>query len=293
MSMKNRLRIWLLTSVLCAGMLLSGCSFRQTVNRFLDRSSKEADNLTGTGQTDKEPAKVVDDQLEAPAFTDDLTGSVAVAQGTELRLETAASVSDGGEITYQWYRNNVNSNGGGTLISGAVDPVYNVDTSEAQTVFYYAVATNAHGDAINMTVSGVYQVTVWPKGEWKENDTGFQYLMEDGTFPSDTRLIVDGTLFTINADGYRTDDGLPAPETMKGEAVDAQVIQAAADAKAAAEKEAAEKEAAEKKAAEKAEKKKKKEEKKKKKEAEEKEAAEKAAAEQAAAEEAAAEQTAQ
>ncbi len=284
--MMKKMKLVFLTTAICGSMMLSGCSFRQVVNRFLDRSAKEAENvITTSSVTEKEPAMMIDDSLNKPVYDNDLTGAVTVVQGSALKLETAASVSDGGTVTYQWYSNNVNSNGGGTIISGATDPVYTVDTSEAQTTFYYVVATNTHDDAINMSVSGVYQVTVWPQGEWKETEGKSQYVIEDGTFPVSTRLLIDGTIYAIDAEGYATDStGLAAPETMKGEKADAQVLQAEqeqkdaeATAKAAAEEEAKKKAEAQKKAEKKAKKKAKKE----KKAAEE---AKKAAEEQQAAE---------
>ncbi|MBR2188478.1 MAG: hypothetical protein IJ860_03570 [Eubacterium sp.] len=232
--MKKRMHIIVLTAALCGSMFLSGCSFSSVVGRLLDRGKKEADNVISSDDSGKEQAKIIDDSLNKPGFENDLTGSLAVAQGTPLQLETGASVNDGGTVTYQWYRNNVNANGGGTLIAGATDTVYTVDTSEADTAFYYVVATNTIGEAINMSVSGTYQVTVWPAGEWKETDNGTQYVMEDGTFPVDTRLLIDGTIFMIDTEGYRTDEGQAAPETMKGDTADAAVLQAAAEEAAAA-----------------------------------------------------------
>ena len=280
--MMKKMKLVVLTTAVCGSMLLSGCSFRQAVNRFLDRSAKEADNVIATPEPEKEDAMMIDDSLEAPAFDNDLTGSITVVQGSALQLESTASDADGGTVTYQWYCNNVNANGGGTKISGATEPVYTVDTSEAATTFYYVVATNTHGDAINMSVSGTYQVTVWAQGEWKETEGKSQYVIEDGTFPADTRLLIDGTVYVLDAEGYATDtEGLAAPETMKGETADAQVFQAEQEAKdaaaAAAAEEAKKKEEAEKKAKKEAKKKAKAE----KKAAEE---AQKAAEEQQAAE---------
>lgn len=280
--MLKKMKMFILTTGVCGSVLLSGCSARSVVNRFLDRSAKEADQVIATSETEKEPAMMIDDSLNKPVFENDLTGSIAVVQGTPLKLETAASVSDSGTVTLQWYSNNVNSNGGGTVINGATDAVYTVDTSEAQTTFYYVVATNTHGQSINMSVSGVYQVTVWPQGEWKDTEGRVQYVIEDGTFPTDTRLLIDGTIYVLDAEGFATDsEGLAAPETMKGENADAQVIQAAQEAKDAAAAAAAEAAKQAEEEAKKAEKEAKKKAKAEKKAAEE---AQKAAEEQQAAE---------
>lgn len=62
--------------------------------------------------------------------------------GTELKLGENATVSvtaastDGTAIRYQWFKNSVNSNSGGTAIPGATDSVYSVSYSEGTTYYY-------------------------------------------------------------------------------------------------------------------------------------------------------------
>ncbi|MCR8630231.1 discoidin domain-containing protein [Paenibacillus radicis (ex Xue et al. 2023)] len=69
-------------------------------------------------------------------------------------LSAAASVSDGGTLSYQWYSNTTNSNSGGTAIGGAMSASYVAPTNAAGTKYYYVVVTNT-----NNGVDGVRAVT--------------------------------------------------------------------------------------------------------------------------------------
>ena len=97
---------------------------------------------TQTGETLKRQtvlAKFVKpqpDDPEVPAFTTDLTKpTIDCYVGENVTLEVAASVKDGGKVTYQWYKN-------GAQIAGATNASYTVDTSAAGEAKYVAVAIN-------------------------------------------------------------------------------------------------------------------------------------------------------
>ena len=80
---------------------------------------------------------------QAPAFTQNLSGEYIFYNHVfNCNLKVAASVSDNGVITYQWYRNTVNSTSGGSPIAGATEDSYAVPTDTQGTVYFYAVATN-------------------------------------------------------------------------------------------------------------------------------------------------------
>lgn len=68
--------------------------------------------------------------------------SVTVYVGDKVSLSVDASVTDGGALSYQWYRNNVNSNAGGSLIEGAISPSYTPPTGTAGATYYYVIVTN-------------------------------------------------------------------------------------------------------------------------------------------------------
>jgi uncharacterized repeat protein (TIGR02543 family) len=74
-------------------------------------------------------------------------------------LTVQAGVSDGGTLSYQWYRNSENSSSGGTLISGAASSSYTPPTNAAGTVYYYAVVTNTNNSVNgNKTATAVSDV---------------------------------------------------------------------------------------------------------------------------------------
>jgi len=65
--------------------------------------------------------------------------------GTTVTLTVSAS-SDGGLLSYEWYRNTADNNSGGTPISGATAAIFNPPTSSGGTFYYYAVVTNTITD---------------------------------------------------------------------------------------------------------------------------------------------------
>lgn len=212
--MKGKKIQMFIAAAVCGSVLLSGCSFGKTVSNVLDDGTEEVTTVSSSSAAASGSTEIIDDSVETPVFDKDLKGCITVIQGADLKLETAASVSDGGTVTYQWYRNNVNANGGGTEIGGATDAIVDVDTSETGAVFYYAVAVNTQGRKVNMSVSNTFEIKVTAKGQWQSDETGYKYMMDDGTFLTDTVLEEGGKMYTINADGYRTDDGTDIPATL-------------------------------------------------------------------------------
>jgi hypothetical protein len=81
--------------------------------------------------------------------------SVQPQSGTFFKsgiLSVTASVTDGGNLTYQWYRNTTNSTSGGTAISGATNSSYTVSA----TGYYYVIVTNTitnNGDSGTKTAT--------------------------------------------------------------------------------------------------------------------------------------------
>jgi hypothetical protein len=67
---------------------------------------------------------------------------------TASPLSVTATVTDGGNLAYQWYQA-ANNTDTGTDISGATDASYTPSTATEGTVYYYVVVTN-----INYSVSG-------------------------------------------------------------------------------------------------------------------------------------------
>ena len=67
-------------------------------------------------------------------------------------VSVTADSEDGGDLSYQWYRNTENANTGGTAISGATDASYalsaSVSTGQAGSYYFYVVITNTNDAAL-------------------------------------------------------------------------------------------------------------------------------------------------
>ena len=191
-------------AVLLSGTLLfSGCSFSDVMDRWIGMEVDTVNESVDTSSSDQE-VFTVDSSLEAPVFTRDLSGSMQMTVDSEYTLHVEASVSGGGTVTYQWYRNNTASNGGGTLLQGATGQDYTVDSSTTGTNYYYVVATNRQGDRIAMTTSGIQGVSVWDVGQWvQEQDGSWRYNLTDGTRPVSTWMIIEGQTYYFNEAGAR------------------------------------------------------------------------------------------
>ena len=95
--------------------------------------------------------------------------SATYKQGeTATALSVAASVNDGGSLTYQWFSNTTNSTEGGTAIDGATEESYTPDTNTVGDLYYYCVVTNtnmgANGTPTAVATSTTAKVTVTPNG---------------------------------------------------------------------------------------------------------------------------------
>ena len=82
-----------------------------------------------------------------PVFTLEPQDGFYSAFGTTHPLTAAASSSDGGTVTYQWFKNVINSNEGGTSIQGATSETYEAPIDVAGTIYYYVMATNTNESA--------------------------------------------------------------------------------------------------------------------------------------------------
>ena len=109
------------------------------------------------------------DDPEVPTFTKDLTEpTINCFVGENVTLEVAASVTDGGKVTYQWYKN-------GAQIAGATGVSYTVDTSAAGEAKYVAVAINTLNDKTKEKQSATTVVKVAAKDNNGNVSGGFDF----------------------------------------------------------------------------------------------------------------------
>lgn len=209
--------------------MLSGCSLADTFGKITGKKFGTQEPVVSVSEEgEKLDTRIIDPSLEKPVFQDGLTGEKDVQAGADLVLETLASVNDGGVVTYQWYSNNVSSNGGGTLLKDMRESTYRPDTSKGGTTFYYVLATNTKDGKVNLSTSDVYKVTVWEDMYWQQNaDLGaYQYISRiDGKYPKAVAMTIDGTAYRFDAEGFAVNEN--------GEYIDVQTgqpITAAAEA---------------------------------------------------------------
>ncbi|MFA7216026.1 MAG: InlB B-repeat-containing protein, partial [Bacillota bacterium] len=98
---------------------------------------------------------------QAPAFNTDLsTTERVVAAGDSVTLTVAASVSDGGTVTYQWYSNDTNSAEDAEPITGETTNTYtfNATATPNDTTCYFCTATNSCSSATASANSNIQPV---------------------------------------------------------------------------------------------------------------------------------------
>ena len=108
-------------------------------------------------------AVVVNNDAQTPNITTQ-PSNVSISTNGAATLTVAASVTDGGSLSYQWYRNTTASNTGGTLISGATSASYTTPSLKNGAYHYYCVIKNTNNSAAGNKVvtvsSNVAMVTV-------------------------------------------------------------------------------------------------------------------------------------
>jgi hypothetical protein len=139
-----------------------------TTYYYVDVTNTNSD-ATGnqTATTTSDAVAVVVNALTnaaAPSITTQPQGATVNAGAASPSLSLAASVSDGGTLSYQWYSNTTNSNNGGTMINGAKSESYAAPTSTAGTTYYYVVVMNTNssvtGNQTATTTSNAVAVVV-------------------------------------------------------------------------------------------------------------------------------------
>lgn len=86
---------------------------------------------------------------ETPTFSETLEDETVSEDSTKV-LDGTATVTDGGTITYQWYKDD-------EVIAGATEATYSVDTSETGSATYRVTATNTNASATGSTTASASQ----------------------------------------------------------------------------------------------------------------------------------------
>jgi hypothetical protein len=116
-------------------------------------------NETTASTTSSVASVAVRAKAVAPTITTQPTSKTTTTD-TAVSLTIAATASDSGTLSYQWYSNTSNSNSGGTSLSGATNATYSPPVSSAGTVYYYCTVTNTKNETTASTTSSVASVVV-------------------------------------------------------------------------------------------------------------------------------------
>ncbi len=152
-------------------------------------TAADGSGVTGTFDVDV-TAKPATESAK-PTFTTDLGDAKEVKKGDSVTLSVTATVSDGGTLTYQWYK-------GDTAISGATKASYTFTADAVGTASYKVVVTNKKGDLTPATAtSKTCVVTV------KETAPTFVAVTDITGVPTkatvDKDLTLTGTVAPANA----------------------------------------------------------------------------------------------
>jgi FOG: Glucan-binding domain (YG repeat) len=204
----------ILLSLIGIMTMLSGCSIGETWDILWGHNeANNNDEETEVPVVTYDPDTVqVDESVSAPTFQLDLEGSstYAINQPAQV-LAVAASATDGGEITYQWYVNTVNSNGGGEPVVGATGTELTPDTSKDGRFYYFVVATHTIDKKMNLATSGIAEVIIdeelvledvlaaaEPQEGWQEGEAGWSYIDEEGNAIASQFIEIDSNKYYFN-----------------------------------------------------------------------------------------------
>jgi gliding motility-associated-like protein len=139
----------------------------------------------------------------APVITAQPTGATYCQNVSATALSVSATAGGLGTPTYQWYSNTINSNSGGTLLTGATSATYTPSTSTVGTTYYYVVINNGGGTAgCSLLSSNAVAIVVNDLPVINAFALGTQTLCLNAT-PSNLSVTASTATGTISATGYQ------------------------------------------------------------------------------------------
>ena len=132
-----------------------------TYNVYVGDSTTPTQTITVTTSATSFALSHSADTAAAPTITTQPQSTIDyITTENANALTVAASVSDDGTLSYQWYSNTTNSTTGGTKLEGKTSTSYTPDISAAGTTYYYCVVTNSKGTATNTATSLIAEISV-------------------------------------------------------------------------------------------------------------------------------------
>lgn len=121
-------------------------------------NATEKPMVTATILPTPTPKPAAGGSLAAPTISTQPVGAV-LAEGETTTLTVAASSGESGNLNYQWYRNENNSNANGTAIAGAQGASYVPDTISGSRYYYVGVWSSDGSSTSRVTYSNPVAVT--------------------------------------------------------------------------------------------------------------------------------------
>ena len=126
----------------------------------------------------------------APKITSQPVSNTLCKDGIITPLRIVVS-TPGGTPQYQWYSNTVNSNKGGTLLTGETNDSIKPPTSVAGTTYYYCFVTLSSGGC-NSLVSNTASITVNELPAITTQPKSVQTICAGGTVPTALSVVISG-----------------------------------------------------------------------------------------------------
>lgn len=116
-----------------------------------------------TAETYSDTAKIKVNKAksaETPKISKQPASATYSRNANAYALKVEASVTDGGKLSYQWYRSSQNSTSGGVLLTGATSSSYTPSTATSGTYYYYVVVTNTKNEVTAKKTSSAAKIVV-------------------------------------------------------------------------------------------------------------------------------------
>ena len=149
---------------------------------------------------------------ETPNITDHPDNASYTIGDTATHLSVTASVSDGGNLFFQWYSNTANNNTTGNSISGATGSTYTPPTTAEGTTYYYCVVTNTKGQKSATAVSNTAEIKVSPAAPTEYTVTvngSYAANSGEGSYEANKTVSINaGSRSNYRFNGWTSSDGI-------------------------------------------------------------------------------------
>lgn len=161
------------------GLVVSGLNSQRlglnNIPKALNEWRVRAEFVGRDGNVWSDPAiiSVMSQELAAPTIRrQPASANLKATEGTTLQVDAATSESSA-KLTYQWYKNTINSNVGGKAILGATNPDFTPDYIPG-TTYYYCAVRSTTGNEISVATKTTCAAVTYVTTAVQESTTSLQ-----------------------------------------------------------------------------------------------------------------------